>query len=102
MKSLGSRLARAVNRVARRRGQVLSNRYHLQVLRTPREVRNAIAHVLLNARKHAMQVRGVVCHSSAVDPASSGRWFDGWPEAIKRSHDPPAVANPRCWLLIHG
>jgi REP element-mobilizing transposase RayT len=102
MKSLGARLARAVNRVARRHGQVLSDRYHLQVLRTPREVRNAIAYVLLNARKHATQVRGVVSRSLAVDPASSGRWFDGWREAITRPRDPPAVAQPRSWLLARG
>jgi REP element-mobilizing transposase RayT len=102
MKSLGARLARAVNRVAGRRGRVLSDRYHLQVLRTPREVRNAIAYVLLNARKHAMQVRGVVSRALAVDPASSGRWFDGWREAIARPRDPPVVAQPRSWLLARG
>ncbi len=102
MKSLGARLARAVNRIARRRGRVLSDRYHLQVLRTPREVRNAIAYVLLNARKHAMQVRGVVARSLAVDPASSGRWFDGWRDANTRAHDPPVVAKPRTWLLALG
>ena len=50
MKSVGARLARAVNRVFRRRGPVLLDRYHLHVLRTPREVRRAIAYVLLNAR----------------------------------------------------
>jgi hypothetical protein len=33
-------------------GPVLHGRYHLRVLRTPREVRNALAYVLLNARKH--------------------------------------------------
>jgi len=50
MKSIGARLARAVNRVFRRRGRVLADRYHLHVLRTPREVRHALAYVLLNAR----------------------------------------------------
>ncbi len=52
MKSVRMRLARAVNRVFGRRGPVLSGRYHLRVLRTPREVRNALAYVLLNVRKH--------------------------------------------------
>ena len=53
MKSIGSRLARAVNRVFKRAGPVLADRYHVRVLRTPREVRNALAYVLLNARRHA-------------------------------------------------
>src|SRR5262245_32471248 len=39
MKSIGARLARAVNRVVGRCGGVLLDRYHLHVLRTPREVR---------------------------------------------------------------
>jgi hypothetical protein len=56
----------------------------------------------LNARKHAMQIRGFVSRSLAVDPASSGRWFDAWREAITRPRDPPAVAQPRSWLLVQG
>ena len=43
MKSISARLARAVNRVFRRSGPVLDGRYHLHVLRSPREVRNALA-----------------------------------------------------------
>src|SRR5262245_54041007 len=38
MKAIASRLARAVNRVFGRRGQVLAERYHLRVLKTPLEV----------------------------------------------------------------
>ena len=78
MKALGSRLARAVNRVFRRSGPVLADRYHLHVLRTPREVRNALAYVLLNARKHAAQAGRTLSRAFGIDPASSGRWFDGW------------------------
>ena len=57
MKSIGSRLARAVNRVFRLRGTVLADRYHLHILRTPREVRNALAYCLLNARRHLAKMR---------------------------------------------
>jgi REP element-mobilizing transposase RayT len=56
MKAIGARLARAVNRVFRRRGPVLADRYHRRILRTPREVRRAIAYVLLNARRHAAKL----------------------------------------------
>ncbi|MCE2392790.1 MAG: transposase [Proteobacteria bacterium] len=52
MRALGQRVAHAVNRACRRRGPVLDGRYHLRVLSTPRQVRNALAYVLLNARKH--------------------------------------------------
>src|SRR5262245_15691904 len=55
MKSVAARVARAVNRVFARRGPVLADRYHRRVLHTPREVRNALAYVLLNARKHWKQ-----------------------------------------------
>ena len=55
MKAVGSRVARAVQRVFGFRGAVMHGRYHLRILRTPREVRNALAYVLLNARKHWWQ-----------------------------------------------
>jgi putative transposase len=103
MKSLGARLARAVNRTFRRKGPVLADRYHLHVLRTPREVRSALAYVLLNARRHARKASRVL----RCDPASSGRWFDGWkrrPE-VHRSQAglrSPPVARARSWLLRVG
>src|SRR5258705_6008758 len=81
MKAIAARLARAVNRIFRRSGPVLADRYHLHVLRTPREVRNALAYVLLNARKHAVRAGRAVSRVFAIDPASSGRWFDGWQNA---------------------
>jgi REP element-mobilizing transposase RayT len=70
MKAIGSRLARAVNRVAGCRGPVLAERFHLRILRTPLEVRRALAYVLLNARRHAQRVARAI----TIDPASSGRW----------------------------
>ncbi len=102
MKSISSRLARAVNRVFQRSGPVLDGRYHLRVLKTPREVRNALACVLLNVRKHFRQRRGVappVC----LDEASSGRWFPGWK---RRPRGPTGgvweVAAARTWVLTTG
>ncbi len=55
MKSVAARFARAVNRVFSRSGPVLEGRFHHHVLRGPREVRNALAYVLLNVRKHRVQ-----------------------------------------------
>jgi len=111
MKAIGARVARAVNRVARRSGRVLADRYHLRLLPTPREVRGALRYVLLNARRHAAKAGAALSKGRvALDPASSSRWFDGWkrwgPSA--HEHEPPdtvrkpPVARPRTWLLKLG
>jgi len=103
MKSVAARLARAVNRVFGRKGPVLFGRYHLRVLRTPREVRNALAYVLLNVRKHWRQRNGTP-PPVRLDIASFGRWFDGWkrrpPMAEQRGLS--EVARPCTWLLSKG
>lgn len=102
MKAIGARLARAVNRVFGRHGPVLLERFHLRVLRTPLEVRRALAYVLLNARRHAARV----ARGRGIDPCSSGRWFDGWrrqpPGANPAAASAPTVASPRTWLLRVG
>jgi REP element-mobilizing transposase RayT len=100
MKSIGSRVARAVNRVFARRGPVLADRYHRHTLRTPREVRRAIAYVLLNARRHLAKRRRPVRVS--LDPASSARWFDGWVRRLPVPAGRRPVAPPRTWLLSLG
>jgi hypothetical protein len=91
-----------VNRVFRRSGPVLADRYHLHVLRTPREVRNALAYVLLNARRHAARAGRTLSRAFGIDPASSGRWFDGWQNAIRAAGPSPPVAPARSWLLTVG
>ena len=103
MKALASRVARAVNRVFRRKGPVLFGRYHLHVLCTPREVRNALAYVLLNARKHWRQRYGAP-PPVRLDEASSGAWFDGWKRSPPSTSERPAaaVAAPHTWLLRKG
>jgi REP element-mobilizing transposase RayT len=102
MKFIGARLARAVNRVLGRRGPVLVDRFHRHVLRAPREVRNTIAYVLLNARRHAVKLGRWIDLLGRVDPASSGRWFRFWKERQPAALDPPAVAAASTWLLRVG
>jgi REP element-mobilizing transposase RayT len=102
MKSIAARFARAVNRVFRRSGRVLSDRCHVHVLKAAREVRNAIAYVLLNARRHFAKRTGRRPTGSEIDPASSGRWFDGWFGGRRSAREAPAVALPRSWLLQIG
>jgi REP element-mobilizing transposase RayT len=110
MKSLGARLARAVNRAFDRKGPVLEDRYHVRVLRTPKEVRSALAYVLLNAKRHSSEGTrrpGRAGRHTHLDPASSARWFDGW----KRSRSDPEMrpsageactSRARTWLLGTG
>jgi REP element-mobilizing transposase RayT len=102
LKSLAARLARAANRVFRRVGRVLADRCHVHVLRSPREVRNAIAYVLLNARRHLAKRGAALPRTVRIDPASSGRWFAGWRRGSAPAADAPAVASPRTWLLSVG
>jgi putative transposase len=52
MKGLGVRIARALNRVMKRSGRVVDDRYHAHILRTPTEARRARTYLLQNARKH--------------------------------------------------
>ena len=110
MKSIGARLARAVNRLAQRSGPVLAERYHLRLLPTPKEVRNALRYVLLNARRHAAKTAAETSKAVRLDPASSARWFEGWKRNALVTDDAkpaapparPAVARARTWLLSVG
>lgn len=111
MKAIGARLARAVNRIAKRRGHVLADRYHVRMLPTPREVHRALRYVLLNARRHSVATVAALMKPVRLDPASSGRWFDGWKRDASieggtskaaGSDQLPAVARARTWLLAIG
>jgi REP element-mobilizing transposase RayT len=100
IKGLGVRLARGLNRLLGRKGRVLADRYHARVLTTPREVRNALAYVVNNARRH-----GLAIPRHQADPFSSWASFDGWQTAPKMPPQPegPAVtARPRSWLRRVG
>ena len=99
MKSLSRRMVWAMRRAFGWRGLLLADRYHMRVLKTPHEVRNAIRYVLLNAARHRRTAR------TALDPASSGRWFDGWKRGtarLERVARPRPVASAHTWLLRVG
>jgi hypothetical protein len=90
------RVARAANRTWGRRGRLFDDRYHVRQLRTPREAKHAIGYMLRNGWKHRTARR------AEIDPASPGRWFQGWSIPVARAADLPAVASPRFWLLTFG
>src|SRR6185503_2521837 len=89
------RMAKAVNRALGRVGRVWADRYHARLLRTPREVRNALVYVLNNFRKHLRGSRGLA-------PCSSARWFDGWRTATGRVMEASPLARASTWLARVG
>jgi hypothetical protein len=98
MQGLLVRIARALNKLWDRRGSVFADRYHDRILKTPREVRVALAYVLRNAARHGLRFVG-------VDPFSSGQRFDGWEERPPRGLAdlaPPLLAKARSFLLRAG
>jgi hypothetical protein len=95
VRGLAIRIAKAVNRMLARRGPVWGDRYHARMLRTPREVRNALVYVLNNFRKHVGGARGLY-------PRSSARWFDGWRGGLVEIADRLPVAKARTWLARVG
>jgi REP element-mobilizing transposase RayT len=87
VRALVIRLTLAIRRVTGYRGRIWADRYHARELRSPREVRNALAYVLNNWKKH---VRG----ASDMDPCSSAPWFSGWSDLAKSTSDGWASAQP--------
>jgi|SRR5712671_369990 len=98
------RIAKALNKTWGRRGRVFADRYHDRILKTPREVRNAIRYVLANGRKHAAEGREVAV-AAAIDSFTSAPWFDGFRETI-RVRGLEAIVRPvtaaRTWMLAIG
>ncbi len=95
VQGLAIRVARGINRVLRRHGRVWEGRYHAHVLRTPREVRNALVYVLQNFRKHRRDAVG-------LDPRSSARWFQGWRKVVPAALTRAPVVAAHTWLARVG
>ena len=98
MLGLSVRMARALNRLWKRSGSVFADRFHSRLLKTPREVRNALVYVLQNARKHTPSF------SRRPDAYSSGPWFDGWKPNVEKIAESSSgfLARARTWLLGVG
>src|SRR5262249_35847921 len=95
IQGLAIRVARAVNRLLGRRGRVWGDRFHARLLKTPREVRNALVYVLNNFRKHVRGARG-------TDPCSSARWFGGWRTGSPDIDTAAPTARAATWLARIG
>jgi REP element-mobilizing transposase RayT len=102
MRALTIRIARALNRGFGRRGQVFDHRYDARALRSPREVRNALQYVLLNARKHEAE-HGRALPIDWVDERSTAVCFDGWSKRLPLACAKDfGTAPAQTWLLRIG
>ena len=102
MQALSIRIALGLNETLGRSGAVFSDRHHVRVLRTPREVRNALVYVLQNARRHTPQDPDRIIDPYWIDSRSSGRWFDGWRGVAPAENTEGLVDVARSWLLRTG
>jgi REP element-mobilizing transposase RayT len=92
----------------RRRGRVFADRYHLVVIRSPTQMRNVLAYVLSNWKKHGAE-RGFD-PAWVVDPYSTGFAFAGWKELRGGAALWPKIEGApwlvvkaaRSWLLTVG
>ncbi len=104
VKGLAIRIAKALNKLWQRRGTVFADRYHDRILKTPREVRNALRYVLGNGKKHAAEGREVAV-PQAIDTFTSAPWFDGFRETIVVrgiAAMPRPVTAAHTWMLTIG
>jgi len=93
----------------RRRGTVFPDRYHAEIITSPRQARHTLAYVLNNFRKHR-EDQAEPMSSWKLDWFSSAILFPGWAEYGDEAflwrgpptYDPLLVYQPRTWLLREG
>jgi REP element-mobilizing transposase RayT len=100
------RVTRSLNHRWHRRGTVFDDRYHTEIMKSPRQVRNSICYVMQNGRRHG---RPMPAWAGGIDPFSSAWYFHGWQhDRWRRGLAPPPedpdapgdpVAEAHTWLL---
>jgi REP element-mobilizing transposase RayT len=93
----------------RRRGVVFPDRYHAEIITSPRQARHTLSYVMNNFRKHQEDLRAPAS-SWTIDWFSSAAMFTGWAEYgdepfLRRgppTYDPLVVYQPKTWLLREG
>jgi hypothetical protein len=109
MQRFASRIARWINMLAVRRGQLWRERYHRRDLATPRQFRNALVYVLQNHRKHARPAERAL-RARLIDGCSSGVWLDEWSSGALRARvreersraGPRPTVAPKTWIARTG
>jgi hypothetical protein len=94
----------------RRRGAVFPDRYHAEIITSPRQARHTLNYVLNNWRKHE-EDRAERVRSWKIDWFSSAAMFPDWAEYGEEegflwrgppSYEPLQVFRPKTWLLTEG
>ncbi len=107
MQGLAVRVAKGLNRLRGRKGTVFADRYHVRLIRSPRQARNVLAYVLNNSLRHERE-HGYLYLPEALARFSSAAWFDGWRDvpdtqlrALRKGDDPP-LTHSMTWLMTEG
>lgn len=90
----------------RRRGTVFPDRYHAEIIMSPRQARHTLAYVMNNFRKHH-EDRAAPMSTWKLDWFSTAIQFPGWTEYGDEAflwrgpptYEPLIVYQPRTWLL---
>ena len=99
----------SVGRAERRRGAVFPDRYHAEIIRSPRQARHTLMYVMSNWRRHR-EDHAPKLRDWKIDWFSSAAMFPDWAEADGEaflwrgppSYEPLQVRRPRTWLLRTG
>jgi REP element-mobilizing transposase RayT len=108
-KHINREFSRRARLAKRRRGAVFPDRFHQEIITSPRQARNALSYVLNNWRKHR-EDRAEHAQAWNVDPFSTGALFPGWRQTadqhvmwkLRDTYDPLFVYRPKSWLLREG
>jgi len=94
----------------RRRGAVFPDRYHAEIITTPRQARHTLRYVMSNWRKHREDLVAPM-NTWAIDWFSSAAMFPDWTEYGDEegflwrgppTYGPLQVFVPQTWLLREG
>jgi putative transposase len=111
MRSLAGRYGKFIRKIADVpiKGSVFIGRYHMHVLKTPTEMKNALEYVLLNQAKHTQLVEHIDAYSSADQ-------FSQWQKLLGKrfrsliqdqietyaSTPSSCLSQPKSWLCRQG
>jgi putative transposase len=95
VQGLTIRLAKGINKLSQRRGKVFNDRYHVHILKSLAEVRNAVHYVLYNRQKHVPGTR-----REYIDPFSSASGEACW--FVQDEFSAMIIHRPDTWLLRHA
>jgi REP element-mobilizing transposase RayT len=100
-RGLAIRIAMRLNHLFGRKGKVFTERYHAVPLGSPRQVRRALAYVLLQERRHAAGRRRTL--TARLDRCSSAPGFEGFKNVAPRAGPwSDTVVEGDTWLLTTG